>query len=129
MQAIKIPFSFSNGGVAAVTDIAKITENQIVDVLLTNNTERAINVQYGVGIKSLLYEPMDTLVFDDFKTDALTKVNDAIDSGTVLDITISYPDSPQMAYIEDSTILVTVVYALPAAGGTRTFSFNVSSDI
>jgi hypothetical protein len=76
-----------------------------------------------------LYEPLDTLVFDDFKADAIVKVNEALDSGTVLDITISYPDSVQMAYLEDSSILVTVVYSLPSTGSTRTFTFNVSSDI
>jgi len=129
MKAIKIPFSFSDGSVAVTTDIAKITEDKIVDALVTSNSERAINTSYGVGIKSLLYEPLDTLVFDDFKTDAIVKVNDAIDSGRVLDISISYPNSPQMAYLEDSSILVTVVYTTPSVGGVRSFNFNVSSDI
>lgn len=129
MKAISIPFSFSNGGVAATADLTKMTEDKIVDALITSNSERAINASYGVGIKSLLYEPMDTLVFDDFKSEALVKVNEAIDSGKVLDISISYPNSPQMAYLEDSSILVTVVYALPSVGGTRTFNFTVSSDI
>lgn len=129
MKAISIPFSFSNGGVASTADLTKMTEDKIVDALITNNSERAINASYGVGIKSLLYEPMDTLIFDDFKSEAIVKVNEAIDSGKVLDISISYPNSPQMAYLEDSSILVTVVYALPSVGGTRTFNFNVSSDI
>lgn len=129
MKSIKIPFSFSDGSVAVTTDVAKITEDKIIDALITNNSERAINASYGVGIKSLLYEPMDTLIFDDFKADAIVKVNDALDSGKVLDMSISYPTSPQMAYLEDSSILVTVVYTTPSVGGIRTFNFNVSSDI
>lgn len=128
MQAISMPFSFSNGGVTATADLATITQNKIIDVLVTNNSERAINSSYGVGVSSLLYEPLESLVFDDFKADALVKVNEAIDSGTVLDITITYPEAIQMSYIEDSMILITVVYSLPSTGTTNTFTFNVSAD-
>ena len=129
MKSINIPFSFSSGGVSASSDIDTITKNKIIDVLVTRKTERAINSGYGVGLSSLLYEPMDTLIFDDFKSDAIVKINETLDSGKVLDITITYPHSPQMAYLEDSSILVTVVYSLPSTGSISTFTFNVSSDI
>lgn len=129
MKAINIPFKFSNGGVFETSELSQITENKIVDALITSNSERAINASYGVGLKTLLYEPLDSLVFDDFKSDAIVKINETLDSGKVLDITITYPHSPQMAYLEDSSILVTVVYSLPSTGSIRTFTFNVSSDI
>jgi hypothetical protein len=128
MQSIKIPFSFSNGSVANTTDAALSTQQRIIDVLVTIPGERAINTGYGVGIQGLLYEAMDALVFDDFKSDAISKLNEVIDSGKVLDITISTPESEQMAYIEDSAIEVKVVYSVPSFG-VRNFTFNVSSDI
>lgn len=128
MKSILVPFRFVNGGVAEATTITSITEQRIVDVLTTAPGERAINTGYGVGIRSLLYEPLDTLSFDDFKQEAITAINETLDSGRVLDITITYPDSPQMAYPEDSTIAVTVSYVVPPYNG-RTFTFNVGSDI
>lgn len=128
MKAIKIPFSFSNGGVTETTDVIKATEQKIVDILTTRPGERAITTNYGVGIQGLLYEMMNPLVFDDFKMDALSKINEELDSGRVLDISITYPDSPEMAYVEDSVIEVNVQYKIPLYG-VRTISFNVTSDI
>ena len=128
MKSISIPFTFSNGKVATTSSIDTITQQKITDVLITGSGERAINTSYGVDIRSLLYEPLDSLAFDDFKQDALSAINDVLDSGRVIDISISYPNSPQMAYPEDSTIAVSVTYQVPPYSG-RTFTFNVSSDI
>jgi hypothetical protein len=128
MKSINIPFSFSNGGVKESSDINVITQNKIVDVLITNKAERAINTGYGVGLKYLLYENMDSLVFDDFKLGALAEINEALDIGTVLDILVSQQDSLQTAFVEDSTLVVTVVYALPTTTSVTSFTFNVSSD-
>lgn len=128
MKSISVPFSFSNGSVAQTSDITKITEQKIIDTLVTLPGERAINTGYGAGASTLLYEPLDTLAFDDFKQEAISAVNEALDSGKVIDITITYPNSPQMSYSEDSTIAITVRYIVPPYGG-RTFSFNLTSDI
>ena len=128
MKSINIPFSFSNGGVSESSDIDTITKNKIIDVLVTRKAERAINAGYGVGISSLLYEPMNTLIFDDFKSEAIPKINEAIDSGSVLDISISQQDLIATAFVEDSTIAVTVVYSLPTTGSVTSFTFNVSAD-
>jgi hypothetical protein len=128
MKSINIPFSFSNGGVSESSDIAIITQNKIVDVLITNSAERAINTSYGVGIQSLLYESIDSLLFDDFKSEALVKINEVLDTGSVLDISIAQEDLIQTAFVEDSTIAITVVYSLPTTNSITTFTFNVSSD-
>lgn len=128
MRSIKVPFSFSGGGVATTSDILKITEQKIVDAFMTMPGERAINLGYGVGAKALLYEPLNDLSFDDFKNEALDHINQLLDSGRVVDIVMTYPDSPEMAYPEDSVISVTVRYIVPPYTG-RAFSFNLSSDI
>lgn len=128
MKAISIPFNFSGGSVTTTTETTKITEQNIVDVLMTAPGERAINVGYGANIQSLLYEPLDTLVFDDFKLDTLDKINKVLVSGKVVDITTSYPDSPQMAFSEDSTLSVSIKYALPFQG-SRAFTFAVNTTI
>jgi phage baseplate assembly protein W len=99
MKSINIPFSFSNGGVSESSDIAIITQNKIVDVLITNSAERAINTSYGVGIQSLLYESIDSLLFDDFKSEALVKINEVLDTGSVLDISIAQEDLIQTAFV------------------------------
>ena len=128
MKTIKIPFSFSNGGVTETADILEYTEQRIVDILTTRNGERAINTNYGVGIRSLLYEMTDSLIFDDFKTEALVKLNEEVGSARVLDMSISGPELLQLGYLEDSTVVVTVSYSIPTYGN-RNFSFNVTSDI
>ncbi len=128
MKVIKIPFSFTDGGVAETTDILKATEQKIIDNLTTRTGERAINTNYGLGIQNLLYEMVNPLVFDDFKTDAITRLNNELESGKVLDMSISYPNSPEMAFVEDSVISVNIVYSMPM-NGTRTLTFNVTSDI
>jgi hypothetical protein len=128
LKVIKIPFSFTDGGVAETTDILKATEQKIIDNLTTRTGERAINTNYGLGIQNLLYEMVNPLVFDDFKTDAIIRLNNELDSGKVLDMSISYPNSPEMAFVEDSVISVNIVYSMPM-NGTRTLTFNVTSDI
>ena len=128
MKAIKIPFSFKNGGVTETTDITLITEQRITDVLVTNSGERAINTGYGAGVRSLIYEPLDTLAFDDYKEETLRELNEVLDSGHVVDFVMNYPDSYQLAYPEDSVVEITVKYLVPPYNG-REFSFNVSSDI
>jgi len=128
MKAIKIPFSFSNGGVSETTDIVKITEQQITDTLITRAGERAIKAGYGVGIQSLLYELENSLVFDDFKQDAMVAINEELESGRVLDISISYPNSMEMAFVEDTPVLINIYYTLPLYG-TRSLLVNVTSDI
>jgi hypothetical protein len=128
MKAIKIPFSFSNGGVSETSDIIKITEQKIVDTLVTRSGERAIKAGYGVGIQSLLYELTNDLIFDDFKQDAKDAINQELESGKVLDISISFQDSAEMAFVEDTPILVNVYYTLPYYGA-RSFSVNLTSDI
>lgn len=128
MKAIKLPFSFSNGGVSETTDIIQITEQQIIDTLVTRSGERAIKAGYGVGIQSLLYELENSLVFDDFKQEAMIAINEELESGRVLDISISYPDSMEMAFVEDTPALINISYSLPLYG-TRSLSVNVTSDI
>ena len=128
MKAIKIPFSFSNGGVSEVTDAVTVIEQQIIDTLVTRNGERAIKSGYGVGIQSLLYELENSLVFDDFKQEAMTAINEELESGKVLDISISYPNSMEMAFVEDTPVLLKIAYTVPLYGA-RTLSFSVTSDI
>jgi hypothetical protein len=125
MKAIAIPFNFSKGSVTTTTEQTTITEQNIIDVLVTSPGERAINVSYGANIQQLLYEPLDTLVFDDFKLDTMDKINKVLASGNVVDITTSYPNSPQMSFSEDTTLSVSVKYSLPFQGyGGFTFTVN-----
>ena len=128
MKTIKIPFSFSDGGITETSDIVEYTEQRIVDILTTRTGERAINTNYGIGIQGLLYEMIDSLVFDDFKTEALVKLNEEVGSARVVDMSIESPEILQAGYLEDSTVVITVVYSIPTYG-TRNFSFNVTSDI
>jgi hypothetical protein len=55
----------------------------------------------------------------------MDKINKVLASGNVVDITTSYPNSPQMSFSEDTTLSVSVKYSLPFQGyGGFTFTVN-----
>lgn len=128
MKSISIPFRFSNGGVAITTDLNKITEQKIIDVLVTAPGERVIYKGYGANLRALLYEPLDDLIFADFKVDAIQDINESLDTGKVSDIIIGTSDNPAASVPDQDSLTVRVIYkTTPYDGGI--LDFNVSASI
>lgn len=126
MKSISIPFRFENGVVASTTDNGQIAKQRIADVLATRSYERVMRPEYGAGISDLLFEPLDPLVFSDYKVDALKAINDNVSNATIKDLRIKEGNTSLSSYNSEgeSTLTVGVVYAI-ANTGTATFTFTI----
>lgn len=126
MKAISIPFRFENGRVASTTDNNKIARQRITDVLATRTYERVMRPEYGAGVSDLLFEPVDPLVFADYKIDALTAVNDNVSNAKIKDLIVRTGTSVEYNGNEESTLVVSVVYDV-AGEGTSVFTVTLDS--
>ena len=126
MSSIKVPFSIApSGKVATVNAVDKIVEQQIINVLTTSVFERVMRPNYGAGVRNLLFEPVDDLLYGEFKVDALQKVNRSISTGVVTDLIIKASDAPYVSEEESTTLKVTARYSL-RVGSTQTVSFQIA---
>lgn len=124
MKSISVPFRFNGGKVVSTTDNSTIAKQKIVDVLATRNMERVMRPEHGAGISDLLFEPLDPLVFADYKIDALRTVNDSVSNALVRDI-IMDNNAVQYNGNGESTLVVRVVYDV-AGEGTTVFTLTLN---
>lgn len=124
MASISIPFQFVNGKVAETTNNDKIARQRIVDVLATDKYERVNRPEYGADIRSLLFEPLDPLIFADYRIDAISDMNDYVSNAKITDLQIR-EGNPIYQGSDDSTLVVRVVYRT-AATGTSSFVATIS---
>lgn len=137
MKSISIPFRFESApGVTATVGIrgtlvdtednSTIARQRIADVLATRKYERVMRPEYGAGISDLLFEPLDPLVFADYRTDALMDLNQNVSNARIRDVQVKNPTSMEYNGGGDSTLSVRVVYDV-ADKGTTVFRFTVDS--
>jgi phage baseplate assembly protein W len=124
MKSISIPFRFENGVVASTTDNDKIARQRIADVLATNSFERVMRPEYGAGISNLLFEPLDPLIFADYKIDAINILNDGVSNARIQDLQIREGNGLNYNDSGDSTLVVNVVYSV-ANSGTATYTITL----
>lgn len=127
MNAISIPFSFTSdtGGVATTSSLNRVIEQQILDILSTYPGERAMSPRYGGGVKSLLFEDMDPLVFSEYRIDFMQELNEYLTVGKVIDMSISLPDQDLTGGEWETSIIISVRYAVPPFGAS-VVTFNVT---
>lgn len=123
MRSISIPFQFVNGKVGETTNDDKIARQRIIDVLATDKYERVNRPEYGADIRSLLFEPLDPLIFADYRVDAIRDINDYVSNAKITDLQIREGGTSY----EDSTLVVRVIYRT-AATGTSTFVATISGN-
>lgn len=123
MRSISIPFQFVNGKVGETTNDDKIARQRILDVLATDKYERVNRPEYGADIRSLLFEPLDPLIFADYRVDAIRDINDYVSNAKITDLQIREGGTSY----EDSTLVVRVIYRT-AATGTSTFVATISGN-
>jgi len=103
-----------------------MARQQIIDVLTTSKFERTMRPGYGAGANDLLYEPVDDLIYGEFKTDALLELNKRINIATILDVRIGAARTPYFADDLSNTIEIAVYYRT-ASPGVQSFSFNIAT--
>jgi phage baseplate assembly protein W len=127
MRSISIPFQFANGKVVETENDDKIARQRIVDVLATDKYERVMRPDYGADIKSLLFEPLDPLIFADFRVDAIRDINDYVSNAKVTDLQVREGNPIQQGGDAESTLLVRVLYRT-AAMGASTFVATITGN-
>lgn len=121
MPSIRVPFSIAaSGKVESTTTNEKIIEQQIIDVLSTSEFERVMRPLYGANAVSLLFEPLDELIFSEFKVDALEKLNRNVSGAAVVDM-----DVEPLEIAGDTVLSITAKYSM-RTGSIKTFSFQVT---
>jgi hypothetical protein len=128
MNSISIPFSFTSdtGAVATTSSINRIIEQQILDILSTHSGERAMYPRYGGGVKSLLFEELDPLVFSEYRVDFMQELNEYLTTGKVIDMSIYVPNENLSGNEWETSINISIRYAVPPFGSS-VVTFNVSN--
>lgn len=126
MPSIRIPFQVNDSGsVGSVSTPEKIIEQKIIDILTTSRFERVMRPEYGSGAYDLLFEPVDELVYGEFRTDALDEINRNLTSASVVDVIIAPAQQPYFNDSLSSTIEITVRY-MSRPQGVKTFTFQIA---
>jgi phage baseplate assembly protein W len=103
MSTLKTPFSFTpNGTVATETDPRKKVEQRIIDTLVTTQGERLMRPLYGASATSLLFEPVDDLLYGEFRIDALDELTRQVSGVSIEDLSISPANSYETDMYETS---------------------------
>lgn len=124
MRTFYLPFTIFNGKVATTSDIDQIVKQKIIDVLTTDTFERVMRHTYGCGVYSMLYEPINPLIFADFKIEALQELNKNITGAKIMDISV-VADNSLSGSEYNTTIKLSVRYRIPPLQAT-TMTFAIS---
>lgn len=112
MPTIKIPFSISSSGtVSEVTDAKKAIEQRITDVLVTTKNERTMRPAYGAGMTELLFEPIDDLLYGEFRMDGLDELARSVSGVSIQDLLIT-PANSAMTDMYETSLYVGVTYRI-----------------
>jgi phage baseplate assembly protein W len=127
MSTIKIPFSIAESGrVSRVIDQNVIARQLITDVLVTSKLERTARPDYGAGAMELLYEPVDDLIYSEFRTDAAMEVNKHVSSAALMSLSVGPAQIPYFADQLSNTLEVTAQYRT-AGSGVQSFTVKLSN--
>lgn len=127
MKSISVPFRFTSdtGGVATTTEINKVLEQHIIDILTTSTGERVMNPNYGGNLRNLLFEEPDPLILSEYRMDAISELNSQLPFGKVVDMQLTVPQEDFSGSGADTTIRVSVKYAVPPyEASVVTFNIN-----
>ena len=125
MLSVSIPFRFENGKVAETNNDSVIAKQRIIDALTTDRFERVNRPEYGVSVKSLLFDNLDPLVFADFRVDALRSLNDYVSNAKIIDLQIRNGSPSIQGGNQENTLLLRVVYRT-SDGQVATFVTDLS---
>lgn len=110
-----MPFQFEGGKLSVTSSPDTIAKQKILDVLNTMQYERVARHNYGAQIQTMLFEPIDDLMFADFKTEAMQILAENVSRVQVLDMYVVRDSTQQYFSDEATTVTLGVLYKLPLA--------------
>jgi len=125
MTVIKMPFSINaNGRIDSTTDRDVAVRQRITDILVTSVGERVMKPTYGGNARLLLFEPVDDLLFGEFRMDAMNELSRSLTGVTIEDLSVrpaSYTEFDDFA----TTLTISVRYRIgPLQRSSFTFSIG-----
>jgi phage baseplate assembly protein W len=115
---LRTPFRLEGGRVGLTTDQTTQVQQKIVDVMVTNTLERVAIPDYGGNLGALVFDNVDTLAFQDFKTDMAQEVSASVTGVSVIDI--QFDTETDVGYVN-----VNVIYRLPLST-EKQFTFRLA---
>lgn len=130
MTTIKTPFKINeNGKVGYVTDLESAAKQRITDALVTSKGERVMKPEYGANALDLLFEPVDDLLYAEFRMDAINDLARSV-SGVAIDDIVIQPASPYEIDDYATTLQIGVRYRVgPLDKASYTFSIGNPNNI
>lgn len=117
MSVLKFPLQVSDGGgLAVLTKTENIVSQKIVDYLTTNVLERPMDPGYGGNTSKLLFDNYDSLVFSEYKNEALSGLRRNVSGAQILDLQLIEVKNDPISQYGENTVLIEVTYNLPAFG-------------
>lgn len=117
MSVLKTPLQISSGGgFAVLTKLEDIVFQKIVDYLTTNVLERPMNPSYGANTSKLLFDNYDSLVFSEYKTEALAGLRRNVSGAQILDLKLREVKDDPVSQFAENSILIDVTFSLPTSG-------------
>jgi len=117
MSVLKAPLQISGGGgLAVLTKTENIISQKITDYLTTNVLERVMNPSYGGNTSKLLFDNYDSLVFSEYRNEALNGLKQNVSGAQILDLKLVEIKNDTLSQYAENTVMVEVTFSLPAFG-------------
>jgi phage baseplate assembly protein W len=114
---LSFPFRIgADGRMAAVSTLEEHVHDEIIQLMLTNHGERAFLVEYGGGVRRLVFEPADGAT----AAMAKSRITQAMDRWLGHRVHLEY----MAVRVDSSTIEVDIRYRLAGTTDTRVLRFQ-----
>lgn len=101
MRAISVPFRFDNGVVASTIDPATIARDQLLNVIVTNQLERAMRPFFGANLRGVIFDAMNETNLAEARMHLMTAAQRAVTVGSIVNVNFRVTDSqPSSFYID-----------------------------
>ena len=119
---LSFPFRVgSDGRMATVRSLEEHVHDEVIQLILTDPAERAFLVEFGGGVRRLVFEPIDDTVAAMSKAGLTQAINRWLGHRVVLEmITVE---------VKDSTITIDIRYRVAGTDESRTLRFQREGEV
>ena len=124
--APKIPLSFDEFySYESIDDVVNLTRFHVKNVILTSPGEKISDPQFGVGIRSYLFENMTNTTFANIKSNIRLQLKKYIPHVEILSMEINSVLNNNTT--NDNAMVLRLSYFIPIINKTDILSFDVSN--
>lgn len=117
MAVIKTPLQIDAAGkIAILTRNEHIITQKIKDYLLTNVLERIMRPAYGANTSILVHENFDSMVFEEYKMEAIAGLRRNVSGAEILGMAMRRPNQSAVGPEDENSVIIEVQYKIPPFG-------------